>query len=121
MREFGDSLEEMLKYPMNLVHTDCYHHRLRSYHDRLVASEPKLCCDENKAQLCVWVCEEQGSGEITYPALLLTEQKQWPGLTIFMKSEFQSRSVSNVEDLGDIYKIGTNYRPGISDSRCQFA
>lgn len=63
LREFSDSLERVGQYPVNLISTDSYHHRLQSYLTRLNDSERNLCCDEGNAQLSFWTCEEQGCGQ----------------------------------------------------------
>ncbi|KAL0253079.1 hypothetical protein SLS55_010529 [Diplodia seriata] len=95
LREFSDSLERVGQYPVNLISTDSYPHRLQSYLARLNDAETKLCCEDGKAKLGFWTCEEQGCG-------------------------FQSNCVTNVDELGNFYKIDTNFNPGIRDPRCCF-
>lgn len=63
LREFSDSLERVGQYPVNLVSTDTYPHRLQSYLTRLDEAQQRLCCEDGKAKLGFWTCEEQGCGK----------------------------------------------------------
>ncbi|OJD33251.1 mitosis inhibitor protein kinase swe1 [Diplodia corticola] len=116
LREFSDSLEQVVQYPVNLISTDSYPHQLQSYLTRLNDAETKLCCVDGKAKLAFWICEEQGCGEFRYSDYLRDAMSDTPSLG----SGFKTSCVSDVDELGKLYKIDTNFNPGIKDPRCCF-
>ena len=114
MEQFRNSFDAASTYPKNLVHHNGFDYNLDAYVQRLDEHDSRLFCEESKASLDFWECDDQGHGMLQFWGLMRPQ----PLIILSQWIDFRSVCVKRADDLKKHLLIGTLLHR--NDPRCRF-